>query len=61
MKGLTNPRGMQNLKLLASAVAKIFKGTAQFWGAPLGHFHAHFSSGREFIMNPNKPQAVYRI
>ena len=46
---------------LASAIAKILKRAQKFWGAPLAHGHAHFSSAWDFMMGLGKLQLLAKF
>jgi len=58
---LANPSCMPYLKLLASAVAEILKGTPKFWEAPIVQDHVHFFFGVGFYDGLWQTQAVYKI
>ena len=45
-----------NLEVAILVVSEILKGNLKFWGAPLGHGHAHFLSMWDFMMRLRKPQ-----
>ena len=50
------PKGIPNLKSLASAVAELLKGNSKILGAPLARGHAQFSSAWDFMMGLGKLQ-----
>ena len=56
MMGLDKLQQRAKLKLLAQPLRKYYRGTPQFWGAPLAPGHPHFSSGCDFMMGLGKPK-----
>jgi len=52
MVGIGQCSCLPNLKLLASAVPQILKGTAKFWGTPIAQGHIHFFFGVGFYDGP---------